>query len=58
MLFFINLHEGERVMFWVSPWVITSLTFLGVDQALGLVTTLLRVTVCNPFSLGLTLSSS
>ena len=45
-------------MFWVSPWVITSLTFLGVDQALGLVTTLLRVTVCNPFSLGLTLSSS
>ena len=45
---FILLHAGDRA---------TSLTFLGMDLALGLVTTLLRATECSSFSLGFTFSS-
>ena len=44
-------------MFCVSPWVITSWTFHGVDLVLGLVTTLLRATERSSFSLGFTFSS-
>jgi hypothetical protein len=54
---FILLHDGDLAIFCVSPWVVTSLTFLGVDLVLGLVTTLLWAMECSSFSLGFTFSS-
>ena len=43
-------HEGATAALCVSPWVITSLIFLGVDLVRGLVFTLLRATECSSFS--------
>jgi len=54
---FILLQAEDLATSCVSPFAITSLTFLGIDLALGLVTTLLRATECSSFSLGFTLSS-
>ena len=53
----LSQHEGATAALCVSPWVITSLIFLGVDLVLGLVFTLLRATECSSFSLGFTFSS-